>query len=185
MGAEPFAIPELQSFAIGDERKRIMPMSELKDGDTIFTWDREEGFKFHPSLNAAERFSSVFNYQIGRKGYTFTTPNDDRRPHISYEESLTLGRNYMVGNHVPLRSFRKSHRTYIKKDHWLQFAVEAAFENPDSKIHVVLPRFEYEINARGDGSFVEIRLPHHGKGGEKSWIVHCTNKRSKILVDVD
>jgi len=101
----------------------------------------------------------------------------------TFDSLAESGRSYMVGTSVSMANYKKSHSSYIPKDHWLVQAVEWAFENSSLRLKVQTTNNDYEIAKRGDT--VEIALPHHGRGGEKHWIVYPNNYRKKLLVNVD
>ena len=167
----------------------------MQEGDTIMKavnvgsgrtprWE----YEFHPELTLIEQTRSVLDFIVrSYRTMLFVSDNPDRLDGRTYAEAEEMGRSYMVGPLVSMEDYRKTHTNYINKDHWLAFAVEWAFENPDKRMTVNLTgrrEFEYDIYARGD-DFVEIGLPHHGKGGEKHWIVHTDNRRRRLLINVD
>lgn len=97
----------------------------------------------------------------------------DKAPNIAYyqsytgwDESVRMGRDYMVGSGVSIPTFMKTHARSMQL--WQRFAYIWAMANPDKILEVESSRFEWQIYLRGE--YVEFVLPHHDRGGEKAFI---------------
>lgn len=161
----------------------------LKDGTVICTTTYKPGRgarvatkTFHPSVSLLERV----RHCLPRGAYCLTTDNEYAKPQWAddtFEKTLVAGRSYLANSDMPMDDFIKSHRSYIPEFHWLRYAVEWAFANPDSCLKVETLKLSYRVCKRGD--CVEIGLPHHDRGGEKHWVVSEDKPRCKILINVD
>lgn len=157
--------------------------------NTLFSAKKEGkkwAFKFRADLDELERLRHVVCFYNSRAygSQVSTGDNTDRRPNRTYAEMEEHGRSYMVGTDVPMDKYRKSHSSYLRSDHWLAYAVEWAFNNPDKKLKVETNRLSYVVYMGGT-DYVEIALPYHDRGGEKNWIVRSDNRLKKLLVNVD
>jgi len=140
------------------------------------TWN----VKFHPSVETYEKIRCL----IGKNSSFFRAENRNRyTSEMTWDEMIEAGKSYMVGSDVPTKKYLASHTTYMNDSQWLYWAVQWAFENEDGRLIVKTHSKDYEIYRRGE--WVEIALPHHGRGGEKHWVVHKSNPNKKILINVD
>lgn len=160
----------------------------LKDGDTIC--ERKFGKKgrcteirFHPACEAFDRVQLL----LPSGTHVLTHENEfwvrEQFRTATFNSALKNGRDYMAGRDCPMKDFLKSSTTYINRNHWLYYAVLWAIENPTKALTINGPRMDHTVAMRGE--YVEICLPHHGRGGEKCWIVDPKTPNKKILVDVD
>lgn len=165
-------------------------MTIKADSNTIFTANRATKtrweYEFHPELTSFEKFQAVLNFK-SRSAWSYVTDNNDKLDYYhklyAFTDAVEAGKSYMVGSDVPTKAYLKSHTSYIARDHWLYYAVKWAFQNEDQKLVVETKTKTYEIYRRG--AYVEIALPHHGRGGEKHWIVCFSEPNKKVLVNVD
>jgi len=116
-------------------------------------------------------------------GFGMIRPNS-RAPGVTaevfqYEDTLRMGRSYLVGASVPMDQFVKRHRSSLTD--WQKAAYTWAVENPLWRLMVDTPGKEWEVSVEGD--YVVLALPHQDKGGERHYVTN--NGRSKVLVNVD
>ena len=118
--------------------------------------------------------------------------NPDKNPQFvknfakyrTWQGILEAGRSYLVGSHVLMRDYLRSHTSQCLP--WQRVACRFCWEYHDLQFNVRIerPQFDYDVYWRGD--YVEIALPHHGWGGEKNWVVNPSGEfRRKVLVNVD
>lgn len=164
----------------------------MEDGTTLFKATRKGksgwSFEFHHSLSPIDRIRYLVEHYAPKSNVVISIrENKDFRQENTYAGIEDAGRSYMVGTEVSVENYRKTHTSYILSGHWMEAAVEWAFNNPTEVLKVKLisaKSFTYNIQARGPDA-VEIGLPYHGEGGEKHWLVHTLHRRRKLLINVD
>jgi len=119
--------------------------------------------------------------------YVCLIDNEHERPERIAEDqwrtwpsAVEAGRNYLVGSGWGtteyIRVYTEPTPTYLRE------ACRFAFENPQQAVQIDTPRLRYIVHRRGE--YVEIELPFHNHGGEKTWKTLPPFK-SRLLVNVD
>lgn len=96
-----------------------------------------------------------------------------------WDKAILCGRDYLVGQHVPLTEFVRSHTRSMNL--WQRLAYIWIKHHADHILYVESNRSAWQVYVRGE--YVELALPHHGKGGEKNSI--SRDGRRMVLVNVD
>ena len=79
-----------------------------------------------------------------------------------------------------MATFIKKHQSPLAPK-WQRLAFEFCRANPMKELSIGNSRLEYTIHWRGE--YCCISLPHHDRGGEKSWITK--DGKTKVLINVD
>lgn len=99
----------------------------------------------------------------------------------SYREALESGRTYLGGNDYPMDKYLQQCTDDMPV--WLQQAAQFAGQYPEEKLVVISPAKREHWTVFRRGEYTCLSLPHHGWGGEKSWItMDC---KHMVLVNQD
>lgn len=169
-------------------------MSISAESATLFTARRKGKsgweYEFNPRISEIERVRHIVRHYYKESVFVSTTNNCNLltpdSDYFTYNSVVEAGKSYMVGEDVPTKKYIASHSTYIEPHSWLAFAIDWAFNNPESMMSVdIQSRNSYYYQVYKRGEYVEIALPHHGRGGEKHWIVPSERRNRRLLVNVD
>lgn len=84
----------------------------------------------------------------------------------SWVAILEAGRDYLVGNKVPVTQFILDFSEHMKP--WMCEAYQWARANPLWTLYCDIGFQSWKISATQE--YVEFELPHHDAGGEKAWV---------------
>ncbi len=123
--------------------------------------------------------SEGFWYTVSRRDNEYSNGEDPE--YGSWPKVLACGRSYMVGTDVSMFEFLRRHSSSLTK--WQKQAFHWCLANPSVCLEFESRplRRKYQVKKRGE--YVEISLPHHEWGGERSWI--SRDGKRKVLINVD
>ncbi len=98
-----------------------------------------------------------------------------------WDKALEGGRDYLVGDKVPMEQFIRDHRSPLTA--WQKLAFDWVTANPDKilTLNKENPPMAWTISRRGE--YVDFALPHQDAGGEKNYI--SRDCRTKVQVNED
>lgn len=99
----------------------------------------------------------------------------------AFDKALASGKSYLFGK--DFSSFEYISKCTKPIPVYLRNVVLLAFNNPSEEYRVVNVKRTRDYTIRKRGEYVDISLPHHSAGGEKSWITKDCKKM--VLVNVD
>ena len=106
----------------------------------------------------------------------------------SWESAVESGKSLLVGDSMSTKQYLS--RCTSSSSDWQVLAQEWAKMNPTKRLIITTytnfthsNTFVWHVYQRGE--YVEMRLPHHDSGGEKSFISRLDKPNRKLLVDVD
>ena len=144
----------------------LMDIPAIGQAKPAMTYD-EACQQIRAAMQRHVRFGSSANWTLKLK------------EHYEWKEALRLGRNYMVGESVPMDAFIATHGSRLNA--WQKVAYQWAKDNPTLQLHIETEKMHWCVYGR-DG-YVEFYLPHQDHGGENAYI--SCDGRVKIHVDED
>jgi hypothetical protein len=119
-----------------------------------------------------------YDFTVKPNDHAATTDKPDRW--ATFEASAASGKSYLVGDNLTMAQYLKRYASALSP--WLRLAYQWALENPTQMLIADNHKSrEYYIARRGD--YVEISLPHHDMGGEKTWI--SRDGETRLLINED
>ncbi len=99
-----------------------------------------------------------------------------------WEPTVDQGWSYLYGKDRPRKDYLRKYTSPISQV-WMRLAVRMAQLDPTMKFVFINEhrRLQYEVYDLGE--YVEIRLPHHDMGGEKTWVTK--DGKTRLCIDVD
>jgi hypothetical protein len=98
-----------------------------------------------------------------------------------WNKTLVVGRSYMVGSHVPMERFLKTHGSRLAP--WQKLAYRWALQHPDEKLCLANRRQTRVWEVYRRGQYIEFSLPYHYMGGEHQYVTR--DGKIKVHVNAD